>query len=297
METEYSDSEAYRHKMTWEEVYKRIVDRIPKGKIYGIPRGGAIVAGVIEALDPTRWQTMPNPTSADFLVDDIIDSGKTRTKWKNRYQKEVYALVDKLDQPEDASIGWIVFPWEVGSEDSGPEDAVTRLIEFVGEDPNREGLQDTPRRVIKAYEELTQGYRQNPKTILDRTFESSINEMVVLQGIRFTSLCEHHILPFTGEVAVGYLPDKRVVGISKLGRLVECFARRLQIQERMTEQIAQAIMTHLSPLGVGVVVKAHHSCMGCRGIKQPDTRMSTSCMLGVLRDNPAARAELLSLIG
>lgn len=170
------------------------------------------------------------------------------------------------------------------------------LLDAIGEDRNREGLVDTPARVLKALLEMTSGYTDKPEEILATTFEADgYDEMVVLRGIRFTSLCEHHMLPFSGVAHVGYLPKSRVVGLSKLARLVECYAKRLQLQERMTRQIAEALLGHLEPLGAGVVVSAHHSCMGCRGVRQPDAAMVTSAMLGVLRDEPAARAEFMML--
>jgi GTP cyclohydrolase I len=171
------------------------------------------------------------------------------------------------------------------------------LLQHIGEDVTREGLVDTPARVVKAYGEMTVGYHQDPKDILSRTFAMDSDEMIVMRNIRFASLCEHHLLPFTGTAAVAYVPrEGRVVGASKLVRLVQCYAKRLQIQERMTSQIASAIQEHLKALGVGVVVKAHHQCMGCRGIEQPDAEMVTSCMLGCMREKPEARAEVMSLL-
>ena len=175
-------------------------------------------------------------------------------------------------------------------------DAVRRLIRVTGEDPDRDGLLETPRRVVAALRDMTSGYRDDPAQILSTTFQVSHDELVVLRGIRFSSLCEHHLLPFMGTAAVGYLPGGRVIGLSKLARLVHCFARRLQVQERMTEQIASALMEHADALGAGVVVRGHHCCMGCRGVRQPDSEMVTSCMLGVMRDRPAARAELLAMM-
>ncbi len=175
-------------------------------------------------------------------------------------------------------------------------DAVRRLIRVTGDDPQRDGLIETPRRVVAALRDMTSGYRDDPAQILSTTFQVSHDELVVLRGIRFSSLCEHHLLPFMGTAAVGYLPGGRVIGLSKLARLVHCFARRLQVQERMTEQIASALMEHADALGAGVVVRGHHCCMGCRGVRQPDSEMVTSCMLGVMRDRPAARAELLAMM-
>ncbi|HEY6212863.1 MAG TPA: GTP cyclohydrolase I FolE [Vicinamibacterales bacterium] len=174
------------------------------------------------------------------------------------------------------------------------EEAVATLLRFIGEEPERDGLRDTPARVVKAWREMTAGYDDDPAEILSRTFDESSDEMIILRGITFHSTCEHHMLPFYGQAVVGYLPGK-VVGISKLARLVHCFARRLQIQERMTRQIADAIETHLEARGVGVVLRAHHLCMGCRGVRQEETEMVTSAMLGTLRSDPTTRAEFLRL--
>ena len=172
------------------------------------------------------------------------------------------------------------------------EAAITTLLRYIGEDPSRDGLRDTPARVARAWREMTSGYADDPAEILGRTFEESSDEMIILRGISFYSTCEHHLLPFYGTATVGYLPGK-VVGISKLARLVECFARRLQIQERMTRQIAEAVETHLEARGVGVVLRAHHLCMGCRGVRQEETEMVTSSMLGTLRSDATSRSEFL----
>ena len=174
------------------------------------------------------------------------------------------------------------------------EKAVVTLLRFIGEDPGRDGLVDTPARVIKAWREMTSGYDEDPAEILSRTFDESSDELIILRGVSFYSTCEHHLLPFYGEASVGYLPGK-VVGISKLARLVNCFAHRLQIQERMTSQIAQAIEEHLDAKGVGVILRAHHLCMGCRGVRQEETEMVTSSMLGTLRTDATSRAEFLRL--
>ena len=176
------------------------------------------------------------------------------------------------------------------------ERAVEVLLRLVGEDPQRDGLTDTPSRVVKAMLEMTAGYDESPEDILSKTFAEHSDELIVLRGIDFHSICEHHLLPFMGVAHVGYLPGK-VVGISKLARLVHCFARRLQIQERMTQQIAHAVETHLEATGVGVIVTAHHLCMGCRGVKLPATQLVTSAMLGTLRKSAETRSEFLRLCG
>jgi GTP cyclohydrolase I len=179
------------------------------------------------------------------------------------------------------------------------EEAIRTLIRWAGDDPAREGLRDTPERVVKAYEEWFAGYDEDPIELLKRTFEEvgGYDEIVLLRDIRFTSHCEHHMAPIIGRVHIGYLPDRRVVGISKLARLVEVYARRLQIQERLTAEIADSLDEVLRPQGVAVVVEASHECMTTRGVRQSDVRMVTSRMLGVFRDNPATRNEFLSAVG
>jgi len=177
-----------------------------------------------------------------------------------------------------------------------PQDAVRVLLECIGEDPTREGLRDTPARVVKALREMTAGLQQDPRDVLGTVFNEHSDQMVVVRGIRFSSLCEHHLLPFHGTVTVGYIPAGRVIGLSKIPRLVQVFAKRPQVQERMTNQVAQALQDHLQCRGVGVVVKAHHACMGCRGVVQPDAEMITSALSGFMRDDAAARAELLGFL-
>lgn len=178
------------------------------------------------------------------------------------------------------------------------EAAVRTLIEWAGDDPHREGLLDTPGRVARSYKELFAGYEQDPRAYLERTFEEvgGYDELVVLKDIRFVSFCEHHMLPVVGRAHVGYLPTDRVVGISKLARVVQGFARRLQIQEKMTSEIATAIHQVLRPHGVGVVIEAEHSCMTMRGVNVPGASLTTSQLIGVVRDDPRTREEFLRLV-
>lgn len=264
--------------------------------IFGVPRGGVPVAVLLsQRLDLPLVEDPVGP--GVLVVDDIVDSGATRERFsgpfaalfaRSRWNGEVTAARHDDD--------WLVFPWELyGADAAGPADAVIRLLEHVGEDPTREGLIDTPARVLRSLSEMTSGYDLDPADILARRFTEACDEMVVVDGIEFVSLCEHHMLPFVGQAVVGYLPDRHVVGLSKIPRLVECFARRLQVQERLTNQIAEALMTHVEPLGVGVVLRAHHSCMSCRGVRKATAQMVTSSMLGALRDKPEARAEFLAL--
>jgi GTP cyclohydrolase I len=263
--------------------------------VYGVPRGGCVPAVMVACC--LALPIVDVPDEGVLVVDDLVDSGRTAARFGPAFD----ALYRKQWSPDDLAPDaipvqdrWVVFPWEAG-EDLGPTDAVVRLLEHVGEDPNRAGLADTPNRVVRALSEMTAGYSDDPAAILATTFADRCDEMVLVHGIDFTSLCEHHLLPFVGTAAVGYIPGDRVVGLSKLARLVECYARRLQVQERMTTEIAEAVERYLEPRGVAVTVEAHHSCMGCRGVRKPRARMVTSAMLGAFRDNSAARAEFLAL--
>ena len=177
-------------------------------------------------------------------------------------------------------------------------EAVTAILRAVGEDPQREGLLDTPNRVARAYDELLVGYRVDPHQLLNNAlFDVTYKEMVIVTDIDFYSLCEHHMLPFIGKAHVAYIPNEKVVGLSKIPRLVEVYARRLQIQERMTRQIAEIIEELLNPLGVAVVVDGLHLCMAMRGVKKSNARMRTSALRGAFADNPKTRAEFMEHIG
>lgn len=281
---------------------RRWTDRHLTG-VWGIPRGGCVPAVLVAA--ELALPVVDEPDADTLVVDDLVDTGGTARRygghhfdalWRKPWAPRVLAPEAAL-LPTDA---WLVFPWEVGTTDAtGPADAVVRLLSYVGEDPTRPGLVDTPERVLRSWAELTAGYADDPAAILARRFPDDYDEMVLVRGVDFTSLCEHHVLAFTGTATVGYLPapGQGVVGLSKLARLVDCFARRLQVQERLTMQIADAIEEHLAPLGVGVVVAATHSCMACRGVRKPRAEMVTSAMRGALRDRPEARAEFLALAG
>ena len=176
------------------------------------------------------------------------------------------------------------------------EDAVRQILAAVGEDAGREGLQHTPKRVAKMYAELLAGMRQDPKEYLRSVFREEYNEVVLLRDISFSSVCEHHIMPFIGKCHVAYLPDGQVLGVSKLARVVDCFARRLQVQERLTVQIADFLMDNLKPKGVAVVVEASHSCMTIRGIKKPGSVMVTSALRGIFIRDSKSRNEVLGLM-
>lgn len=279
--------------VTWQDVFT-YCEGLPAGRVYGVPRGGAILAGFAEAVTSGRIRVSLDPTDCDYILDDIIDSGRTA----ERYAETGKPFVGMFDKRTNKALGWVVFPWEHTDELKDNEDTVVRQLELIGEDPTREGLRDTPKRYLKALRELTSGLGMKAEDVLNTTFENEgYDEVVVVNNIEFSSLCEHHLLPFTGTADVAYLPGERIVGLSKLARLVDMHARRLQVQERMTTHIARDIDAVLQAKGVAVVVEAHHSCMGCRGVRKPTARMVTSAMLGVFRHQPEARAEVLGLFG
>lgn len=270
--------------------------------LFGIPRGGVSAAYAIAwqwqllgSEYPITVNILAEPKDAHVLVDDLVDSGETMTRWKARYpEKGYFALFDKRKSEQKP---WVVFPWEATDEQSA-EDIFTRLLQFIGEDPTREGLRDTPTRMARAWREWTAGYQQSPSDVL-KTFEDGAekyDQMVVLRDIPVFSKCEHHGSDIVGSATVAYIPHGRIAGLSKIARLVQVFARRLQVQERLTDQIADAIQEHLEPLGVGVVVKARHLCMESRGINLQGHHTVTSAVRGVFRSEPAARAEFLNFV-
>lgn len=177
------------------------------------------------------------------------------------------------------------------------EAAIRKILQEIGENPERQGLVDTPKRIEKMYRELTRGYRQNPEEVINSAlFDVDYDEMVVVTHINFYSLCEHHMLPFFGAAHVGYIPKGKVVGLSKIPRIVDMYARRLQVQERMTAQIANVLQDQLNPDGVGVVVEGYHMCMSMRGVEKEKAKMITSTLLGSFRNDPSTRSEFLELI-
>jgi GTP cyclohydrolase I len=176
------------------------------------------------------------------------------------------------------------------------EAAVREILLAIGEDPDREGLQDTPGRVARMYADICSGLRREPGEVLRKTFTQKYDEMVLVKDIRFASLCEHHLMPFFGKAHVAYLPKGRIVGLSKLPRLIDTVARRPQVQERITEEAADLLVAELNPRGVAVVLEATHTCMTVRGVRKADSICTTSAMRGVFRDNPSSRSELMALI-
>lgn len=266
-------------------------------KCYPIPRGGVAAAYAVYDSTYCPFVIVNSPEDADFFIDDIIDSGETMRRYCDEYpERPFFALIDKLSG--EAANEWIVFPWEVTSngEDESATDIVTRLLQFVGEDPSRGGLEETPHRVLKAWKHWCGGYDANIKSIL-KTFEDGAEDCdeMVIRVVPFYSHCEHHMAAIIGHAVVAYVPNKKIVGLSKIDRVVDAFARRLQVQERLTNQIAEAIMTHLEPKGVGVWVNARHLCIESRGVQNAESDTDTLALRGVFKDDARTRAEFIAV--
>lgn len=275
----------------------------PGAKVYAVPRGGIPAAYAIGQY--VKIQLVGSPAEADYIVDDLIDSGETRQRVREEARKPAgrhvfmeplpfIVLIDKLTDSSWAG-KWVVFPWE-GDSVNSLADNIRRMLQFIGEDVERGGLLETPDRVAKAWEFWSKGYNEDPAEIL-KVFEDgaqNVDEMVLVKNIPFYTHCEHHMAPFFGRATVGYVPDGKIVGLSKINRLVDCFARRLQVQERLTTQVADSIMEHLAPKGVGVLIEARHLCMESRGVCQQGHSTITSALRGVMLEG-TPRQEFLAL--
>ena len=274
--------------LSWEDIFSRIEyikkkNKITsKTKIFGVPKNGMIISGFFGSINVT------NPKEADIILDDIIDSGATKRKYKALYPRKKFITLFEKDKKVD----WVNFPFEKNIKED-QSDTVVRLLQIIGEDPNREGLLETPRRYLSAFEEFL-----NPPTFNMTTFAAEkTDEMIVQLDIPFYSFCEHHLLPFFGKGYIAYIPHKKIVGLSKLARTLETFSRRLQNQERITNQVADYLQENLEAKGVAVVLKARHLCMEMRGVKTSDTNTVTSKLLGYFKKDERTRAEFLNLIG
>jgi len=264
--------------ISWNEILDIVSDWDRTKKYFGVPRGGQYIAAMLNPVD--------TPEEADIIVDDLIDSGKTRDKYQKMYpNKPFMALYDKTIFNE----GWLQFPWEIEGEKE-IEDNVRRILQYF-DNPNREGLKDTPRRYIKFLKEFL-----HKPDFKFTTFDSEgMDQMIVQTNIPFYSLCEHHTAPFFGVAHVAYIPNNKIVGLSKLARCVDLYANRFQNQERITSQIAERLMKELEPKGVAVSLKAQHLCMCMRGVKKHDTWTITNKLVGVFKEG-MARNEFLKLI-
>lgn len=301
-------------KITWDDVYAKAGASAAKYYasdfdqrsdsdivlVYGVPRGGIYAAqAFIFSLNinlqgiGVEIKLTSNVDEADVIVDDLIDSGRTREKYKTKINEGVPFIT--LFKKETTH--WLQFPWEVSNEEQGPEENVIRMLEYIGEDPKREGLVETPKRVVKSWGELYSGYDKDPKDILKVFEDGACDEMVLLKNVEFVSSCEHHAIPFMGVAHIGYIPDGKVIGVSKLARLLEIYTRRLQIQERIGQQVTEVLMRELKPKGCGCVLEAKHLCMVARGVEKQHSEMITSSMRGNFKSDVQVRQEFLSLIG
>jgi len=300
-----------RKMLSWGELFERVKERYrwlmkthpdfhpetdsPPIRIWGIPRGGTYVALLWKACYEKRMVLVSSPESADLLVDDIIDTGKTAEYYNSRYGKPVVALYSRKELDEKGW-EWLVFPWEIDQGEIGPTENIRRVLQYIGEDPNREGLLETPERVVRSWDQLYGGYHQKAEDVLKVFEDDSSDEMVLLKDVEFYSTCEHHMLPFFGKAHIAYLPNGKVVGISKLARILEVYSRRLQIQERLCQQITGAIMDCLQPRGAACVLEAKHFCMTSRGVEKQESKMVTSSLVGAFKEDATTRSELFSLI-
>lgn len=292
-----------------QQAASNLAQKLPKGEavtLYGVPRGGVTaVLALLAFMD--NAVIVDNPDQADFIVDDVIDAGTTAQRFKER-GKRFAALFQKIDEGEASEylVGFAVgrgeylqFPWGVSDTTSNDEDLVRRMLQRIGEDPNREGLIETPKRVLKAWDFWFKGYKEDPAELM-KVFEDGAeeaDEMILVKDIDIFSHCEHHIAPIIGKCHIAYIPNGKIIGISKLARLAEVFARRLQVQERLTNQIASTLEEHLKPQAVGVIIEAQHTCMTSRGIQKVGTSTVTSALRGCFKDEPSARSEFMRLCG
>jgi GTP cyclohydrolase IA len=268
-------------------------------RVYGVPRGGIPIATLSMGFLTERGvaaELVDDPKRANVIVDDLLDSGDTKRRYTEKHPYAAFLTAFTKVGPNKGK--WLVFPWErMAGETTGAEDVFTRLLQYVGEDPKREGLLETPARAAKAWAEWCSGYSAKPEDVL-KVFEdgaTGYDQMVVVRDIPVYSHCEHHLAAIFGKATVAYIPDGKVLGLSKMNRLVEIFSRRLQVQERLTVEIADALNEGLKPLGVGVVLKCRHMCMESRGIKHHGTDTVTSALRGAFRDG-TTRAEFMQLV-
>lgn len=294
-----------KRELTWAQCYclanemaKRVPEKLKKSQmayIYGIPRGGIPVALLL--VQTLKYHDIQGvlvecPQAANIIVDDLIDSGKTIEGYSKRFPTKKFDVL-VTDKKKDE---WIIFPWEAGTEDAGPEQNIVRLLEFIGEDPKREGLVETPKRILRSYERLFGGYKKNPEDLMKTFTEGACDEMVILKDIKMFSTCEHHMLPFSGVAHVAYIPNGKVIGVSKIARLVDMYSRRMQIQERIGMQVVDCIMKYLEAKGAACIIEAQHFCMTSRGVENQTAKMVTSALRGAFKDNPSTRQELFSMI-
>lgn len=288
--------------LSWQDVHRRAEEAVefirrniphPQGGlIYPIPNGGIPAALAVLNCLSSHWELTEDPAQARIILDDLVDSGATKEKFEREYGVPVIVLLDKK---KEEITDWVSFPWERMQKQDGPQDNVRRILQYIGENQNREGLKETPDRVVRSYDHIYGGYKQNVEDVLKVFEDGACDEMVILKNIEMYSNCEHHMQPFFGKAHVAYIPKGKVIGVSKLARIVDIFSRRLQIQERLTQEITKALDDHLQPMGSACVIEARHLCMCARGVQKQHSTMVTSSLTGVFREGPV-RQEFLSML-
>lgn len=280
--------------LSWKYIFDRLQE-IDKSDaiVYGVPKGGMILCAFLRNAKVTE-----DPGKATIIIDDIVDSGTTMQKYKKEYKDiSFWAVINKLTEKEFKD-KWIVFPWEKdhpNKEDSIQENIV-RQLQYIGEDVNREGLVDTPNRIVRMYDEIFSGYKTDISNLFTVFDKDTYDQFILLKNCEMFSMCEHHMMPFFGKIHIAYIPNKKVVGISKLARLADYYCKRLQIQERIGEQVTSALMKYLDALGAACIIEASHLCMRMRGVSKQNSIMLTSSLKGVFLTKMSARQELLNLI-
>jgi GTP cyclohydrolase I len=292
LQTILTDTEVRKLSVTLSE---RIDAALAIGKsydsLYAVPMGGYPVAAMLSELLTLPLTTVVRKNT--LIVDDLIDSGRTLSDYKN--DKAVLLVknnrMTEVNYFAEQADGWVVFPWE---KCNGAHDIVTRMMQYIGEDVTREGLIETPQRVVNSWKHLFSGYSFKPETLIKSFSKETYDEMILLRDCEFYSTCEHHLLPFFGTASIAYIPDKKIIGISKLARILEAFARRLQIQERIGENIADFIEESIQPKGVAVLLEAQHFCMTARGVEKQKSKMVTSTLRGAFKE-AMPRAEFFNI--
>lgn len=279
-------------RLTWDDVGEHVAIMAATLRnhefrhVWGVPRGGAIVAGMlaIHGMKP-----VDEIEKADVIIDDIWDSGATaRRFFESHPGKPFMAMITKSDPSQ-----WIMFPWEVEDHEETGEETARRFLQSLEVDLSPTGRRDTPARFARALRSLLAGEQEEVGALLETKFKETYDEVVMVRDLPFVSVCEHHVMPFIGKATIGYLPAGKVIGLSKIPRALRALSRRMQIQERLTQEIAKAIWEAARPRGVGVILRATHTCMTLRGIESSG-EMVTSFLLGTFREGPP-RAEFFSL--